>query len=49
MFSVRGLTRISRSVYSRGRWVYSSLGSINNNSVLEHSTHFPSTIRSSQE
>ncbi|KAL3643678.1 Solanesyl diphosphate synthase 3, chloroplastic/mitochondrial [Castilleja foliolosa] len=47
MFCVRGLTRLSRSGYARGRWVYPSLS--NSLQLLEHSTHFRSTVQSSQE
>ncbi|KAL8460991.1 hypothetical protein ACS0TY_032469 [Phlomoides rotata] len=49
MMSVRGLTRLSRSGYARGRWVYSSLGINNRTLLLEHSTHFRSPLQSSQE
>ncbi|GFP81179.1 solanesyl diphosphate synthase 3 chloroplastic/mitochondrial [Phtheirospermum japonicum] len=45
MFCVRGLARLSRSGYARGRWVYPSLGGTSNSNslqLLEHSTHFRS-------
>ncbi|PIN08988.1 Geranylgeranyl pyrophosphate synthase/Polyprenyl synthetase [Handroanthus impetiginosus] len=49
MLSVRGLARLSRSAYTRGRWVYSSLGSGNSSPLLEQSTHSCSPVQSSQE
>ncbi|EYU29662.1 hypothetical protein MIMGU_mgv1a007049mg [Erythranthe guttata] len=49
MFSVRGLTRLSKSGYARCRWVYSSLGSNSSVPLLEHPTHFRSHLQPSHE
>ncbi|PIN22447.1 Geranylgeranyl pyrophosphate synthase/Polyprenyl synthetase [Handroanthus impetiginosus] len=49
MLFVKGLTRLSRTGYTRCRWLYSSLRSGHDPVLLQHSSHFRSPIQSSQE